>query len=181
MNDTLKIIANRYSCRAYTGAPVEKEVLDAIALAAVQSPSAVDRQPWKIHVITDKKFLEEMDAEGMRILSEQDKMGYERFMDRGGNLYYNAPCMVLILKKPGTDLDCGIVSENVTLAAMSLGLGSVICGMAAMPFAGPKGDGFKARAGIDGDWEFGMSVLVGHAAKGKEPHAPDMSKVRFID
>ncbi|MCL2775525.1 MAG: nitroreductase family protein [Oscillospiraceae bacterium] len=182
MNETLNIIAQRYSCRAYDGRLPEKVKLEAIAKAAVQAPSAMNCQPWQIVVITNKSFIEEMDAEGMRMLSEaEDKSSYERFMNRGGKLYYNAPCMFLILKKPGTDTDTGIISENIALAASSLGLGNVICGMAAIPFNGAKGELFRQKAGFSEDWEFGMSVLVGYSAKAGTPHESDMSKIRFID
>ena len=182
MNETLKTIAQRYSCRAYDGRLPEKSKLDAIALAAVQSPSGMNQQPWQIVVVTNKPFIDEMDADGMKILSEsEDKTAYERFMNRGGKLYYNAPCMFLILKKPHTDMDIGIVSENIALAASSLGLGNVICGMSGIPFNGPKGEIYKKKAGFSEGWEYGMSVLVGYAEKTKEPHEPDMSKIRFVD
>ena len=182
MNEILNIIEQRYSCRAYDGRLPEKAKLVAIAKTAVQAPSAMNRQPWQIVVITDKSFIDEMDAEGMKILSEaDDKSSYERFMERGGKLYYNAPCMFLILKKTGTDADTGIVSENIALAASALGLGNVICGMAAIPFNGAKGEILKKKAGFSEGWEFGMAVLVGYAEKSGTPHAPDMSKIRFID
>ena len=181
MNETLKTIADRYSCRAYESRPVEKSKLEAIALAAVQSPSAMNMQPWQVNIITDKAFIEEMDAEGMRILAEsEDKTAYRRFMDRGGKLYYNAPCMFIILKKPGTDLDTGIVSENIALAASALGLGNVICGMANVALTGPKGEAFKQKAGFSDGWEFGMAVLVGYAAQPGAPHEPDMGKIAFV-
>ena len=182
MNETLRVIAERYSCRAYESRLPEKEKLEAIALAAVQSPSGLNRQPWRIVIITDKAFIEEMDADGMRILSEaEDKSTYERFMQRGGTLYYNAPCMFLILgSTPVNDCDVGIVSENIALTASSLGLGNVICGMARIPFSGPKGENFKKRAGITEGWDFGMSVLVGYAAATKEPHEADLSKIVFV-
>lgn len=181
MNEVLRTIATRYSCRSYDGILPEKEKLEAIALAAVQSPSAVNQQPWRVHVITDKAFIEEMDADGMRFLAEQDdKSTYQRFMERGGTLYYNAPCMFLILKKAGTEMDTGIVSENIALAATSLGLGSVICGMAAIPFSGPNAEDFKKRAGFTEDWEFGVAVLTGYAVEGKEPHEADLSKIQYI-
>jgi nitroreductase len=182
MNETLKVIAQRYSCRAYDGSLPEREKLEAIAMAAVQSPSAINRQLWQIIVITNKSFIEEIDTEGMRMLAEaEDKSAYERYMGRGGKLFYNAPCMFLILQKPGTDIDTGIVSENIALAATSLGLGSVICGMASIPFRGPKGDSFKLRAGWLDGWEFGMSVLVGNAVGSGTPHKPDASKIRFVE
>jgi len=183
MNETLNTIAQRYSCRAYDGRLPEKSKLEAIALAAVQSPSGMNRQPWQIVVITNKEFIDEMDDEGMRILAEaEDKSTYERFMSRGGKLYYNAPCMFLILKKPGTDLDAGIVSENIALAASSLGLGNVICGMAAISFySKDKGELFRWKAGFSEDWEFGMAVLAGYAENPGAPHVPDMAKICFVE
>ena len=181
MNETLKTIAQRYSCRAFDGKLPEISLLEAIAKAGIQSPSGMNRQPWQINVITDKAFIEEMDSEGMKFLSQaEDKSAYERFMARGGKLFYNAPTMFLILKKPGSDLDTGIVSENIALAAASLGLGNVICGMARVPLEGEKGDKFKARAGFSEGWEFGMSVLVGYAVKPGIPHELDMGKIKFL-
>jgi nitroreductase len=133
-------------------------------------------------IITNKSFIEEMDEDGMKILSEaEDKAVYERFIGRGGKLFYNAPCMFLILKKPETDLDAGIVSQNIALAASSLGLGNVICGMARIPLNGANGESYKARAGFSPGWEFGMAVLVGHAEKSGTPHEADMSKIRFME
>jgi len=182
MNETLRTISERYSCRAYDGRLPEKEKLEALAMAAVQSPSGLNLQPWQVIVITNKTFIKEMDDEGMRILSEaEDKTAYQRFMSRGGALYYNAPCMFLILKQPGTDIDTGIVSENIALAATSLGLGNVICGMAAIPFNGPKGSIFKQKLGFPDGWEFGMAVLVGYAKSAGTPHEPNTSKIRYVE
>ena len=181
MNETLRTIAQRYSCRSYDPRPVEKEKLEAIAMAAIQSPSAMNFQPWEIVVITDKPFLDKMDADAMDILSKaEDKSAYERFMNWGGKLFYNAPCMFLILSKGG-GADIGIVSENIALAATSLGLGNVICGMASVPFNGSNGEEYKKKAGFSEGWGFGLSVLVGYEAKVGTPHEPDKSKIRFVE
>ena len=177
----MDIFTQRYSCRGYSGAAPTKEQLEAIGLAALRAPSAMNRQPWLINVITDKAFLAEMDAEAMAMMAAmEDKEMYERFRARGGKIFYDAPCMFLILKQPGGDLDCGIVAENIALAATTLGLGNVICGMAGLPFTGDKGDEFKDRAGFVPGYEFGMSVLVGTAAGPGTAHEPDMAKLRFL-
>lgn len=42
MNETLKTIGSRYSCRSYTGQPIEKDKVEAIALAGIQAPSALN-------------------------------------------------------------------------------------------------------------------------------------------
>ena len=77
-------------------------------------------------------------------------------------------------------LDCGIVSQNIALAAQALGLGNVICGMANIPLSGEKGAGYKEKIGFPEGWEFGMAVLVGYAAAPGKPHEPDMGKIRYM-
>lgn len=181
INEKLELFAKRYSCRSFTGELPDKDLLDGIALAAVMSPSGMNMQPWLINVITDKAFLDEMDEKAMQVMAAmEDKAMYERFVARGGKVFYNAPCMFLILKKPGTDLDCGIVSENIALAAAALGLGNVICGMARIPFESDMGGEYMKRAGFCDGYEFGMTVLVGIAAGSGSGHEPDLEKIRFL-
>ena len=179
MNETLRVIAERYSCRSYESRLPEKEKLEAIAAAALQSPSAMNNQPWQIIVVTDKTLIEEMDAYGMKTLAEApDQTAYARFMDWGGRLFYNAPCMFIILTPGGAGVDHGIVSQNISLAAASLGLGSVICGMAGVPINGDND--FKKRIGFPKGWGYGIAVLVGYAKETKAPHEIDPSKIRFM-
>ncbi|MDR2932638.1 MAG: nitroreductase family protein [Oscillospiraceae bacterium] len=182
MNAVLDVIAKRYSCRGYTDAKLTDEQLGQLAAAAVAAPSGMNRQGWRIIVIKDKAVIDEMDAEGMRILSAAaDKSGYERIMSRGGKLYYNAPCMIIVaIDEPGSALDCGIVCENIALAASSMGLGNVICGMAGIPLSGEKEAYFKEKMKFPQGFGFGCAVLVGHAAQDGTPHEPDMSKVSYI-
>lgn len=181
MNETLKTIRNRYSCRSFTGEAIAQEEIEAIALAGVQAPSAMNEQPWEIIVIKDKDLIDEMDVATMEMLSKQeDKSIYTRIMLRGGKIFYNAPCMYVVVKKEGTDLDCGIVTENIALAASSLGLGNVICGLARLAFTTEKGETFKEKIIPEG-YEFGMSILVGYAANSKgTPHEVDLSKIKYI-
>jgi len=180
MNETLKNIAERYSCRDFAGTALTDGQIKAIVEAALAAPSAMNRQPWHIIVVTDKALIEELDAEGMKtIASWEDKSAYERITSRGGKLFYNAPCMVLVASQ-GSDMDCGILSQNVSLAAHSLGLGSVICGMAGIPFSGQRKDELKKRLKFPDGYEFGIAVLIGTAKSGKAPHELDMSKVTYI-
>jgi hypothetical protein len=66
------------------------------------------------------------------------------------------------------------------LAAQSLGLGDVICGMAWIPFSGPRGDELKKRLQFPAGFSFGIAVLIGKAKSGKTPHEWDMGKVTYI-
>ena len=182
MNETLKTIKNRYSCRSYTGEAVEREKIEAIALAAVQSPSGLNQQPWKIIVLQNKAAIDEMDSALMeKLAAQEDRSAYDRMMSRGGKVFYNAPCMFVIAKLPGKDMDCGIVSENMALAASSLGLGNVICGMAGGIINDEAGLKFKEQLIPEG-YEFGVALLVGYPTNPEgTPHEPDLSKIVYIE
>jgi len=184
MNETLKTIAERFSCRDFADTPLTEEQVKTLADAALAAPSAVNRQPWHIIIITDKKLIGELDAAGMEMLkSNPDQSRYERYRERGGKLFYNAPCMVMAASDGSSfaAMDCGIVSQTVALAAHSMGLGSVICGMAGVPLSGPKGADFKKHMGFPEGYGFGIAVLVGTVNTGKEPHRLDREKVTFIE
>jgi len=184
MNETLKNIAKRYSCRDFAETPLTDAQVKALVDAALAAPSAMNLQPWHIIVVRDKALVDELDAEGMNVLAtEDDKSSYEKIMLRGGKLFYNAPFLMIILadgSKWGF-LDSGILCQNVVLAAESLGLGSCIVGMARWPLGGPRGDEFKKRLQFPDGYEFAVGVLVGAALSGKEPHEPDFGKVTYID
>jgi len=183
MNETMKSILERYSCRDFYDTPLTDDQVKNLVDAALAAPSAVNRQPWRVIVITYKALIDEMDAEGMKVLAaEEDKSGYERIMSRGGKIFYNAPCMIMVASDGSSYalMDCGILSQNVSLAAHSLGLGSVICGMARIPLNGPNGCALKERMNFPEGFEFGIAILVGTAKSGKDPHELDYSKVSYV-
>ena len=183
MNDTLKTISERYSCRDFADTPLTEEQVKAITDAALASPSGVNRQPWQIIVINEKRVVEELEAEGMNILiAAEDKSTYERVMSRGGKMFYNAPCMILIVSDGSrfATLDSGIMSQTVALAAHSLGLGSLICAMAGIPFTGSREAELKERLQFPDGYKFEIGILVGTAKTGKEPHELEPGKVTYI-
>ena len=188
MNDTLKTIAKRYSCRNFTDKIPGSDDLTAIANAGLQAPSGMNRQQWQIIVVKNKALISEMETEGMRLLSEQkDKSIYERIMSRGGRLFYNAPCLVMIAIKEafpkGAELiDLGIVAQNISLAATSLGIDNLHCGLVAFCFAGNKADYFKNKMKFPKEYECGLAVLLGYAKDtAAAPHAPNADKITVIE
>lgn len=184
MNEVLKIIAERNSCRDFEGAPLTDEQVKAIADAALAAPSAMNLQPWHVTFITDKKLIDELNDEGMSILgASEDKTAYDRMMSRGGKMLYNAPCLIIITNNGSTyaAMDSGILCQNITLAAHSLGLSSCIVGMAGIPLNGPRSDEYKKRLKLPDGYKFAIGVLVGAAKTGKEPHELDKSKITFIN
>ena len=180
MNPVLDAIFGRSSCRDFSGEPLTDGQLGKIIDAALAAPSAMNLQPWHIVAVTDKAMLDEMDAYAM---SDESMEYYRRIMDRGGKMFYNAPCafVIAIDDSERAPLDAGIVSQNICLAAHSLGLGSCICGMMRIPLEGEKGAGFVARMRFPAGMKFGMSVLVGRpGSKPKVPHELDRAKATRV-
>ena len=95
MNETLQVMAKRYSCRDYKEEMPADELLRAIAEAGIQAPSGMNRQGWRIIVVKDRALISELEAEGMSYLeSLEDKSTYHRIMERGGKLFYGAPVLI---------------------------------------------------------------------------------------
>ncbi|MDR2657027.1 MAG: nitroreductase family protein [Oscillospiraceae bacterium] len=185
--ETFQAILTRYSCRQFTDQLPSERDLAIIALAAAASPSGMNRQLWRVIIVTNPQLIADMEAEGMKNLAAfPDKSAYDRIMSRGGKLYYNAPCMIVVPIKtsnpPGGEyFDCGIVSENIAIAATGQGVNSLICGLAAFSFNGERGEEFKQRLGFPEGYEIGIAVLLGYAAEpGGKPHEPDLTKISQI-
>ena len=191
--DTITSIETRYSCRAFSDKMPSDEDLGRIARAAVTAPSGMNRQLWRVVVVKDKALISDLEAEGMKYLAAlPDQTIYNRIMSRGGRLYYNAPCMIVIpfakadivkAELVGTEyVDYGIVTDHIALAATSLGLNSLIFGFASTSFLGERGAEFKERLRFPAGFEIGLAVLLGYArSPGGKPHTPDFDKIIWIE
>jgi nitroreductase len=67
--DVIEAIRSRKSIRGYKPIPVPEEVISEILRAAIQSPSTMNTQPWKINLITGES-LEKLRKGNVRMLNE---------------------------------------------------------------------------------------------------------------
>jgi len=75
-----------------------------------------------------------------------------------------------------------MVVQNIALAATSLGIESLICGLATFSFTGEKGAELKRLLAFPEGYELGLAVLLGYAASpGGKPHTLDLSKISVIE
>lgn len=111
-NPTLKSIHERTSVRAYTSESVSKELLIDLVKAGMAAPSAMNKQPWEFVIIQDRAIL--------------DKIG--EIKPPVGS----APAAIVVLGDSNISgswvLDCSAASENILIAATSMGLGTVWTG-----------------------------------------------------
>ena len=119
-NSTLESIFRRRSIRKYTDQPVEPEKLNLLLKAAMAAPSAMNCRPWEFVVVTDP-----------------EKLAQFRKRLIFGNR--NAPMAIVVCGNPSLSVnpaawlfwvqDCSIATENLLIAAASLGLGTVWVGV----------------------------------------------------
>jgi nitroreductase len=135
-NETLKAIKTRRSIRSYKPEQIRQEELDAILEAAIYAPSAMNQQPWHFTVIRDQKLLDHISVEVSKSLDEiGDEWWAERKTDETKppwHLFYHAPTVVLISGRVDAKcplIDCSAASENMMLAAESMGIGSCWIGL----------------------------------------------------
>ena len=122
INPTLETIFNRTSIRSYSDQKVEKDQIMTLLKAGMSAPSAVKKQPWEFIVIDDKDLM--------------GKIGDE-FKNAG--MIKKASCAIIVCGDMNLTLggdvqefwvqDCSAATENILLAAHSLGLGAVWCGV----------------------------------------------------
>lgn len=149
------------------------------------APSAHNRKPWRIIVITDKAIMAELEAEALgRLRLLEDQRNFTYISKRGGRIFYGAPSVILVVTdtmQKNAQLDGGIVGQNMVLAATSLDLGTVYCGFLRQAFTGERGEAFRERLGIPQGFEFCCAVVVGHPAKTRDHLPPGLDHIRYIE
>jgi nitroreductase len=150
----IKTIFSRRSIRKYTPDPVSEEDIKTLLEAAMAAPSASNRKPWHLVVVTERETL--------------DKLADSH---RYGKMLHDAPLCVAVCGDTSASerfwvQDCSAATENLLLAATALGLGAVWLGVH------PSEERVADIRGILGIPE-GVTPLnlvsVGHPAEEKEP------------
>lgn len=113
----LENIHSRKSVRQYTSEPVCEEHIQTILKAAMAAPSAVNYQPWRFVVISER---EELDAMA-------EMLPFAKMLK-------NAPLAIVVCgettwfdgqENPFWSQDCSAATQNLLLAVEALGLGAV--------------------------------------------------------
>lgn len=187
MNEVLKTISERSSIRAYTEQPLTKEEINTLITAGLQAPTARNMQEIHISVVDGSNpVLGEIDRERKQkmLASAPDEKTREAINGNPNRFYYGAPTVFILSVDKDfrwNRLDAGIAVENMSLAAQSMGLGSLIIGIIDGVLRGEKKDYFAAKLRFPQNYEFAIALAVGHRNTEKVQHEFDFeSSVSFI-
>jgi nitroreductase len=172
MNEVLKTMAQRRSCRQFQPQQIKDDDLHLILQAGLQAPSGHNDQSVYMVVLQKPDLIDEL-SEGSK--QEMQKMPIEWMANAGRvaqyNIYYRAPTVLIICARkdaisPVPDVSAAI--ENMMLAAQSLGYGSCWIGFTIFYF---NDESRYQKLGIPEGYEvhYGLSLGFPH---GKAPEAP---------
>jgi nitroreductase len=151
----LELVKNRYSCRAYKSLEVEKEKLDYILECVRFAPSAVNKQPWRFHIVSKAED------------KEQLQLCYNRDWFKTAPMYVIASVLhdeewVRADGKHHGDIDIAIAVEHLCLAATEQGLSTCwVCNFDA--------EKCKQLFGLSANEEPAVVVPLGYAADEPKP------------
>ncbi len=133
---TLEAIKTWRSTRRFLDKPVEKEKLEAILEAVLRAPSWANTQCWRLILVEDLVMKQKL-SELSYVESFFARIQYKSNPAQKGIV--QAPMVILLCADPASSgkiwekeyymTDAGIASQNLMLAAHSLGLGTVFVGV----------------------------------------------------
>ncbi|WP_302576702.1 nitroreductase family protein [Phocaeicola barnesiae] len=174
----VKTIMARRSVRKYKPQPVEREKMQTIVECGVNAPNAMNRQPWEVRVVDNPDFIN-----GVTELykKEQPKVAEDPNFK---NMFRNAPTVVFIgrdVQSGSAEFDCGLLSENMMLAAQSMGIGSCCLGSPAAFMRSPAAAEYLKKLGFSEGYELLYCIAFGYPDEAPAAKPRDLTKIKFVE
>ena len=135
-----ELLKKRRSIRLYQEKDVSTELVKEVIAEASLAPSSGNGQPWKFIIVNDREMIKRISDESKSaLLADIDKnpnspaKKYEDTLKNDAfNVFYNAPCLVLIVgekKFRSLAIDCTLAATYFMFSATAKGLGTCWIGL----------------------------------------------------
>jgi nitroreductase len=186
INPVIEAIKSRRAIRSYEDKPVSESAIQTMLEAATYAPSAINIQPWKFTIITNKEAMKQLSDTAkpalLRMLPDVGDEGLvglkKQLANPQYNIFYNAPLLIFVsgIKSRYAIYDCSMAAQNMMLAAYALGIGSCWIGTAVGLANDPK---VKTELGVPDDHEVHAAIIFGYP-KGGFPKAPEKRPAQIL-
>lgn len=175
----IETIMTRRSVRNYKQEPVCREQMAKILECGMYAPSAMNMQPWAVRVVDAPDFIEGV----TNIALEQNPELKEQEGFR--NLFRNAPTVAFIacpVESYSGEFDCGLLSENMMLAAWSMGIGSCCLGSVVPVMNSEAAKPYLERLQLPKEYKLMLAIAFGYPEPNstQEPER-DLTKAYYIE
>lgn len=167
MNEVIKCLVERRSCKKYLPKQVDEAALQEILLAGTYAPSGKNRQAAKILVLQKPEDIAAVERLNATVLGNPD-----------GRPFYGAPTVLVVLADPEVNTaveDGSLVMGNLMNAAHSLGVASCWIHRAREVFDSEEGRALLRKWGVTGEYIGVGHCLLGYADGPEKPASPRKS------
>ncbi len=170
MNETVRNIVSRKSCRSYQPKHVNKALLEDIVAAGLNAPSGMNMQTPRFVVVSDDATVKKLSDMNAAVAG----MPFDPF--------YGAKDVIIVLaKKECTYLyDGSLAMGNLMNAAWSMGIDSRWIHRAKEVFESEEGKALLKEWGIEGEVEGIGFCILGYAEEEKEKTEIKPGRVFYV-
>ena len=176
---TTELMMSRRSIRAYKDSVISRETLNDILKCGINAPNGKNLQSYEIRVIDSPALIDSMTQAVVKDKPEiAQREGFK-------NIFVNAPCVVCIAYDTQYDMaqiDCGLLGENIILAAWAKGIGSCCLGSSARWLLdSPSAKPYLDRLAFSKGYQLLYCIALGYPDETPEakPRRDDM--IRFVE
>lgn len=178
VDPVIETIMSRRSIRKYKPKAVEREKMQTIVECGINAPNGMNKQSWEVRVVDNPEFING--------LTEIFKKENPKAAERPGfqNMFNNAPTVVFIANDPAYDMsqiDCGLLGENMILSAWSMGIGSCCLGGPVRFMKSPAAVEYMKKLGFSEGYELLYAIAFGYPDEMPAAKPREVSKVKFVD
>ena len=174
-----ELMMSRRSIRAYKDSVISRETLNDILKCGINAPNGKNLQSYEIRVIDSPALSGSMTQAVVKDKPEiAQREGFK-------NIFVNAPCVVCIAYDTQYDMaqiDCGLLGENIILAAWAKGIGSCCLGSSARWLLdSPSAKPYLDRLAFSKGYQLLYCIALGYPDETPEakPRRDDM--IRFVE
>ncbi len=181
-NPVIENIMARRSVRAYKEQAVPRELLEQVVECGINAPNAMNAQQWEVRVVESKAWIDKATEAYKQSVkgTPAEKMVTEPSFK---NMFRNAPAVIFIGHKPSkyTAVDCGLMAENMMLAAQSLGLGTVCMASPVMFLTQAAGAEFLSSLSFSDGYEPLICIGIGYADEAPAAKPRNKEVIKYIE
>ena len=178
-NAVIETIMTRRSVRKYQPQAVNRDTMQIILECGINAPNAINKQAWEVRVVDNPEFINGITEVFKKVSPKMAEAPDFK------NMFRNAPTVVFIANDttfPFSQVDCGLMAENMMLSAWSMGIGSVCLGSSAhfinnTPEAAP----YLEKLGFSENYKTLVCIGFGYPAETPAAKPRDKGKVKFVD